>query len=303
MSEKKETHPKEYTPEDIYQGYYWLILHTDPYHGGIIPRKYWELEKPDWVKTTYPDNSINTWFAPKGIPLFKVSNKEIKSWRDMEILWENVRTWDKCLTLFYGGLRWDSVSKRFYGGRKIEPLSDYAWRFSSSKELYDYNGENILNAIESYLEPQHKQRERKATETPIEAGKPSGQAVRLELIVKDKEAFIGFKKGSVLDRQVSFDEQPYALPDTSFRFLYALARVQKLRPGKIVTNDIFLALIKGQSDKTISKHIGTITDRIPPLKTFIENKPKSGYRLALPPETIKIDGILEDVERVIKDLK
>lgn len=121
---------------------------------------------------------------------------------------------------------------------------------------------------------------------------------KLKLVIRDKEAFIGRKK-TIEDREVFLNGKSYRLTNKPFLFLYALARSRKLGQ-RCVQYDTLFNLTSGLTEKAVSKHIKTIKERIPPLKAYIETLPKLGYLLSLPPSSIEIDGVLEDIEGFLK---
>lgn len=118
--------------------------------------------------------------------------------------------------------------------------------------------------------------------------------LRLRLVIRDKKAFVG-RKRTIEDREVILNGKSYHLTNKPFMFFYALARSRKLG-HRCVKHDTLFSLTSGFTEKAISKHIKTIKERIPPLKTCIETLPRQGYTLNLPPSAIEIDGVLEDVE-------
>ena len=182
---------KKYTRKELYLGYYWLILHTDPFHdpnggfrdgGLIISSGYWETEMPACVKTaigehvtllakTYKElrltsplwqrielpfepnaeaqmaslqrieslvSAIFNWFINKNILLLRVDNKEIMCWRDLRRLWKKATVIDSSGKSFF--------LTQLEGFKKCK-LGEY---------FYDRDHDDILYALKSYLEPQHK---------------------------------------------------------------------------------------------------------------------------------------------------
>lgn len=198
---------KKYTRKELYLGYYWLILHTDPFHdpnggfrdgGLIVSSGYWETEMPDCVKTAIGEHvtllakinkelrltpplwqrielpfepnaeaqmaslqrikslvsAIFNWFINKNIPLLRVDNKEIMCWRDLR------RLWKKATVI-------DSSGKSFFL-TQLEGFKEY----KLGEWFYDRYHDDILYALKSYLEPQHK-KNLEMLETP--AGKKGAE--------------------------------------------------------------------------------------------------------------------------------
>lgn len=133
-----------------------------------------------------------------------------------------------------------------------------------------------------------------------EAGKGEGKDTTntLKLVVEDKKVFTG-KEKNILNRGISFGGIPYTLPKTPFKFLYALAKARKTGMQG-VTSDIFYGITKGGTEKSISHHLRTIKDRIPPLLPLIKPPSSFGHNLDLPPEAIEIVGELKDVDIALR---
>lgn len=194
---RKPIKDKKYTLKEYYEGYYWLILHTSPYHGTdgwlgdgghIISEGYWKTEMPDCVKTAIKKHTCEqtlkhtittddkghlgyltkmacsiddafSWFTSKGIPLLYADDREIKCWRDLRRLWEGA-----------------TVVASY--GKKI-PLgeADYVKNAKYSEAIYHDHGGDVFHALETYLEPQHR-KNLKELGTPPQPGQGE---------VKDKE--------------------------------------------------------------------------------------------------------------------
>lgn len=149
-----------------------------------------------------------------------------------------------------------------------------------------------------YLESQGLEAPMKEKAPTARPGRQVQQEVKLKLVVRDKEVFTGTRR-TIEDREVFFGGNSYCLTDKPFRFLYSLARSRKLGQ-KCVKYDTLFDLTSGFTEMAISKHIRTTKERIPPLKAYIETLPKLGYSLNLPPGAIEIDGVLEDVESLLR---
>lgn len=174
MSKKKPA--QKYTPKELYEGYYWLILHTNPFYnqkgqpgeGGYIlfRRTFWNSQMPDCVKTATEEGPLSAtliiseptpggitksfvkhldfttnifkWFTSKGIPLFTVEGEDIKCYRGLRKLWGKINVVDS-------------------SGKKT-PLTGADWfkKANVGEDVYYEHSEDIRYALESYLEPQHK---------------------------------------------------------------------------------------------------------------------------------------------------
>lgn len=206
--------------------------------------------------------------------------------------WEEIVGGFYEVTNDYGGVAFFVVTTE-----SQENLSKYF------KDCFD----SIINLDSSKVEKGEKETQKEKASAPLSRTTVTGkkkETVRLKLIVRDKEKFIGRKK-TVIDRQVWFDGKPYNdLPDKPFKFLYALTRKLSRNPKEHVTTDVLYGLITDRggerSEKAISNHMRTIVKRIPPLEPFIDNKRRAGYRLTLSPEAIQIEGVLEDVDDLLR---
>ncbi|HHT9134607.1 MAG TPA: TraM recognition domain-containing protein [Candidatus Avalokitesvara rifleensis] len=121
---------------------------------------------------------------------------------------------------------------------------------------------------------------------------------KLKLVIRDKQVFTGARR-TIEDREVFLNGKSYRLTNKPFLFLYALARSRKLGQ-RCVQYDTLFNLTSGLTEKSVSKHIKTIKEHIPPLKTYIETLPKLGYSLTLSPSEIEINGVLEGIEGLLK---
>lgn len=136
LIERWDVSSKKYTDRELYEGYYWLVLHTRPYSSfceGRIERhtQCWRYGMPACIKTAIKEYGVTiledhksaggftdylfNWLMGEGIPLLMVDDRTIKCWRDVRRLWEITKA------------------------------------FSVSHKLDDF-----YYALESYLEPQHQ---------------------------------------------------------------------------------------------------------------------------------------------------
>lgn len=169
------------------------------------------------------------------------------------------------------------------GGHLVKTYYDvWNWIESIKRAKGLEHGLDITNAILQEMKKQEL--EKGLTTTPQAEDKTAQETIRLRIDGRG--------------RDIVFDGRPYPLPETPYKFLYALVNT----PGKTVPNDILLDLTpRGVTkEKNISKHIRTITDRIKPLLPFIKNKPAVGYYLDLPQEAVLIGPRDVDIDRILK---
>lgn len=184
---------KKYTRKELYEGYYWLILHTSPFHapgglrgdgGWIIISDYWETEMPDCLETVAENNILfqlrdspsfasavivadlmsrgkyfpgrnNVYDTTAIFNWFKKVNIPRLKVEDRDIMnWRDLRTlWTKIKVV-------DS-----YGRETLLIEADWFKKAEDGVPLYRNHSKDVFNALEHYLAKQHKENLEKL-ETP-----------------------------------------------------------------------------------------------------------------------------------------
>lgn len=216
-------------------------------------------------------------------PWFDTLREDFEQYKKFENLFREMDGASFCLGLppvrfRYNGISIDSTVER-----------DNFWKFISGSEA----------RAREILYPQLQE----ALANVFNLETPASQADARETRKKEKETSNKVKLRLTTDTfDVTWEGKPVSpkLPETSYKFLYALAK----RADTSVKREIFEEMLTGVYDqeKRVSKHMNILRKRMPEgwrdkKEGYIETCHGVGYRLKLSKEEVEVEGGIKDVDR------